>query len=318
MMGRTFSFNVLLFCGCLLGYGAGCAASTLELVDREVRSLFETAAPAVVKVHAERCPQPTDVRVRPLHAVGTGFFVEDTGHLLTAASVVEEADLCWIDAGGQRVNARVLGRDPVSNVALLQVDGSFPSLSFGDSDELQIGALVVVIGFPRNLPSAPMVGFVTGFDSYCGRRALPTTHLRASCRLAPGQGGGPVLNARGELVGLAVARHSDDQSSILPAKALRRIYADLKQFGEVRYAWVGLQIRDTDRQVVVAGLATNAPAALAGFREGDVVVRIGDHEVRTTADVLHAMFFHRAGERLSFTIHRGGQPVELTVTAGAR
>jgi serine protease Do len=201
-----------------------------------------------------------------------------------------------------------------------------PCLNFGSADSLRVGSMVVTIGFPYDLPSAPAVGFVTGLDIKCGARVFPVSYVRASCALRPGQGGGPMFNAHGEVVGIAVATPSDDQCYAVPIGAVQKVCADLEQFGQPQCGYVGLSV--TERQttaasqpewhVVVQEVASNSPAAAAGFREADVLLRICTNEIRRSADVLNTMFYRRSGESVKMAVLREGVTQELTIAVGKR
>ncbi len=310
---------------------ATATAGLLETMDQEVSAIYEKSKSAVVKVHTQRLLQIGNLSLIPSHRIGTGFFIDKEGHLLTAATVVADAGSCWIDWNGQKMKARILGRDQQTNLALLTIDPgtnfATPFLPQANSDDLRVGSMVIVVGFPYDLSSAPVVGFVGGLDIRQGGRVFSTSHIRAGCRLSPGQGGGPLLNSRGEVVGIAVAAHMDDQCYALPINAARKIYCDILQFGQPQRTWVGLGITERPRneeeagaeesQVVVQQVYSNAPAAMAGFCEGDVLVKIGTNEVRRSADVLNTMFYRHVGDQMEFTILRGGleRKVSLAVAA---
>ena len=320
----------------LLSVTTGGAGSLLETMDREVAALYQASKDAVVKVHAQRALTVEGWPLAPTHRVGTGFFVDGAGHLLTSATVVSDATACWIDWRGEQVPARLLGRDPLTNVALLQVDPEkcvgpgrpTPFLAYGDSGELQIGSLIIAIGFPYDRPSTPTVGFISGFDIQCGKRTFITSHVRAGCRLQPGQGGGPMLNVRGAVIGLAVAAHQEDQCYFLPINAARKVAADILEHGAPQYGWVGLSVTERGLSAVVATTAqwevfvqqiySNTPAAEAGFRERDLLLAIQTNEIHRAADVLNTMFYRRRGERLKITVLRDGLRQEINLVVGQR
>ncbi len=311
---------------------AAFAAGLLETIDQEVSSIYEKSRDTVVKVHAQRQLQIGNLPFSSSHRVGTGFFIDTDGHLLTAATVVEDADSCWIEWRGQKIDARVIGRDPQTNLALLKINPApgnpTPFLPQGNSDELRVGSMIITIGFPYDLPSAPVVGFVNGIDIHCGNHVFATSHIRAGCRLSPGQGGGPMLNARGEVIGVAVAAHADDQCYGLPINAAHKIWTDILQFGRPQYTWVGLGVSERQLavnptvsnqwQVFVQQIYSNTPAAAAGFRNGDTLVSITSNEVHRSADVLNTMFCHRVGDTVEFVVLRDGQEQKLLLVVAAR
>jgi len=309
------------------------AATMMETLNSEVASLYEKSKDAVVKVHAQRTPVLNGMPLTPIRRVGTGFFVDESGRLMTSASVTEGAESCSVEIGGQQIPATLVGRDPVSNLAILKIDpekcgGKTLALKFGDSDDMRVGSLVVALGFAYDMPCAPVVGFIGSTDMGHGTRRFPTAHLRAGCRLSPGQGGGPLLNHRGEVVGIAVAACPDEQCYALPSNAARRVLADIVRCGQVNYGWVGLGVTEQlllttnsamgTMQVIVQQVYSNSPAANVGFRERDLLVRIGTNQVLHATDVLKATFSCRPGDQLNVTIQRDGQEQKLTLTAGER
>ena len=320
----------------LLSATTGRAGSLLETMDQEVAALYQKSRDAIVKVHAQRAVTADNWPLAPIHRVGTGFFVDGAGHLLTSATVVSDATACWIDWRGDRVPARLLGRDPLTNVALLQVDPEkcvgpghpTPFLACGNSDDLKVGSMIIAIGFPYDLPSSPSVGFVNGIDIKCGTHTFITSHVRAGCRLQPGQGGGPMLNARGEVVGLAVAAHLEDQCYVLPINAARKVAADILEQGAPQYGWVGLSVTErapgalttttAQWEVFVQEIYSNTPAATAGFRERDLLLAIQTNEIHRAADVLNTMFHCRRGDRLCITVLRDGQRQQIRLVVGQR
>ncbi|HUK82793.1 MAG TPA: S1C family serine protease [Verrucomicrobiae bacterium] len=320
----------------LSAVGVASATSTLQSMDEEVSALYERTKDAIVKVHAQRAPIFGGLPFGPIHRVGTGFFIDGQGHLLTAATVVSEADTFWIDWHGRKIPANVIGRDPQTNVAVLRIDPlacggetqETPQLKCGNPGELRVGSMVIAIGFPYDQPSAPTVGFVSGFDIKCGAYTFIISHIRAGLRLSPGQGGGPLFNACGEVVGMAVAAHLDNQCYALPITAAMRVTDDILARGEPQHGWVGLSVAERELntpgttggqwQVYIQEVYSNTPAALAGFRDQDVLVGICTNEIRRTADVLNSMFYYRCGESAHFTVLRDGRPVSISLVIGKR
>lgn len=312
------------------------AGSLLETIDREVSSLYEKSQDAIVKIHATHQVSAIGIPRQPPHRIGTGFFIDGEGRLLTVAAVVNDADRCWIEWRGKRIDAEVLGIDPATNLAMLRIDpmlavepgNKLPYLVLGNSDDVRIGSMVIAIGFPFDLPSAPSVGFVSGLDIQSGGRVFVTSHIRAGCKLSPGQGGGPLLNSSGEVVGIAVAAHSGDQAYALPVNAAKKVVNDFLTCGQPCHGWVGLNVGQRrriqpegtadDTQVVVQQVYSNTPAAVAGFHNEDLLIAIQTNNVRRLADVLNTMFYYKAGDHVEFTILRGGNLTNITLIVGQR
>lgn len=336
---RASIFSRRAFWGAALLVGAGVAnlraASLLESINNEVSTLYDKSRDAVVRIHAERRLQMGNLSPVPAHRSGSGFFITGDGLLLTANTVVDAADGCWIEWHGRRVPAKMVGQDPRTNLALLKVDPAdcveaghqLPFLPRGDSDELRVGSMVIAIGFPFDLPSAPVVGFVSGIDIKRGSHVFVTSHIRAGCRLSRGQGGGPLLNVRGEVVGIAVAADSDDQCYALPIHAAQKVCDDFLRYGQAQHPWVGLGITEKKitsaelgpekYQVFVQQVFSNTPAATAGFQDRDVLVKIYTNDVRQLADVLNTIFFFRSGDKVTVTVLRAGKEQQVSLEVGS-
>lgn len=309
------------------------SAGLLETMDSEVSALYERNRDAIIRVHTQR---QTAFPNAPSLRVGTGFFLDGEGRLLTSAMVVEAAEQCWIDWRGRKIPARVLGFDPLTNLAVLQVQPDqcvgttekLPFVTLGDSDQLKTGSLIIAMGYPYDQPSAPVVGFVQGFDIKCGSRTFITSHIRTDCRLQPGQGGGPVFNTRGEVIGMAVAAHMENQSYVLPIKAAKKVFEDIVKHGAPQYGWVGLSVTERrfvslsgalgEWEVFVEQVSSNTPAAKAGFQAQDVLIRIGTNEIHRAADILNTMFHRRCGDRVNMTVVRMGTTQEVVLVIGQR
>ena len=323
-------FAVAVCCLLVLSPRAGRSASTLETMNAEVAGLYERSQDAVIRIHAEGPTELSRAPFGPSHRVSSGFFIDADGRFVTADTLVENAAKIWTDWHGRHLSARLLGRDPLTKLALLQLDAGQPTphLPLGNSDDLRVGSMVVAIGFPYELPSTPVVGFVAGLDISCGRQIFPVNHVRAGCRLSPGQGGGPLLNARGEVVGLVVAAHGDDQCYSLPVNAVKKICADIVTHGSPQYPWVGLDVSEhqftnalaepPQWQVFVREIFSNTPAATAGFHERDILLSIATNEIHRSADVLNTMFYRHGGETLSIAVLRAGATQEVKIIVGQR
>ena len=164
---------------------------------------------------------------------------------------------------------------------------------------------------------------MTGVDIKCGAHLFPVNHIRASCRLRQGQGGGPLFNAHGEVVGIVLAALPDDQCYALPICAARKICDDLLEHGQPQYGYVGLSVTerpcaDEVWHVFVQEVASNSPAAAVGFQDRDVLLRICTNEIRRAADVLNTMFYHQCGAAVSMMILRDGETQEVDVVIGYR
>ncbi|MFQ3671263.1 MAG: S1C family serine protease, partial [Verrucomicrobiia bacterium] len=312
---RSERFLAALVCAGVLGLGAvptnlRGAPGAFEAISKEVQAVFELASPAVVKVRAFSGTTPL---------AGTGFFIDAHGTILTAYAVVRDANRAWIERDGEKIEAQILGRDPRSGIALLKVDlGTTPFLRFGDPGQLKVASALVSVAYPFNMEAAPSFGLVTGFNAVYASPTLnqffATTHIRASLDVQPGQVGGPVMNGKGEVMGiLMVATQDQRECFILPSNAALKIVRDIEQYGQARHGWVGVGVT-TDQGVVaavnpvaVSTLYENTPAASSGILPGDRVLSVGDRPIRQPSDVLDVAFFSKVGEVLPVKVERGGE-----------
>src|SRR5215472_1765858 len=184
----------LVFCA-----GAGLVYAQEESaasISHEVKQIFEGAGKAVVKIHGLDQHSPI---------CGTGFFIDPTGTLYTAYTVGGEAGNFTVEFAGKKYPARQLVADIRSGTAILKVDETTPGLPIGKSDELELATPVISIGYPLDLPKTPNFGMIAGFDRKCLGRYFSTIHLRVNAPTQRGEAGAPLLNMKGEVVGIVVS-----------------------------------------------------------------------------------------------------------------
>jgi len=289
------------------------ATGVFDSISEEVNRIFKQTSPAVVKVRTISDSSPL---------AGTGFFIDDSGVILTSYAVVRDSQKAWIEYDGRKLTAEVLGKDARSGVALLQVEETdTPFLKLGDSSELQMASGLDSVAYPYNLPLAPAFGFVTGFDVRYLNRFFATTHVRASVKVSPGQIGGPLLNTSGEVVGLMVLAVQDGKECYaLPSNSANRVIKDIMDNGKARHGWVGVGVieskkseSDPHKSVIVSNLYRDTPAAVSGLEPGDVVRKIGDQEITTPSDILDAAFFSTVGEPVPVEVIRNGEKMVFSL-----
>ncbi|MEM6822388.1 MAG: S1C family serine protease [Verrucomicrobiota bacterium] len=284
----------------------GNAQGVFDSISKEVNKIFEAASPSVVKVRALSGTRPR---------AGTGFFIDNSGTLLTSYAIILDSNKAWVEYQDKKFTAKVLGKDPRSGVALLKIDAQkTPFLTMGDSDQLKMASGLVSVAYPYNLPLAPAFGFVTGFDVRYLNRFFATTHIRANVAISPGQIGGPLLNTKGEVVGLMVlAVQKGKECYALPMTSVKRIISDFEAGGEARHGWVGVGVvegpvlESGERPVVVSNLFRGTPAAESGLQPGDIVKKIGKKPIQIPSDILDAAFFSEVGKPVEVQIVRKGK-----------
>src|SRR5881275_1496120 len=281
-------------------------------VSRQVKEVFEHAAKAVVKIHGvdEHC-----------EISGTGFFIDPTGTLYTAYTVGGEAGNFSIEFNGKQYPARQVLADIRSGMAILKTDVATPALPIGKSEELGVAAPVVAIGYPLDLPETPNCGMVAGFDRKYLGRYFSTTHLRVNLPTQRGEAGAPLLNMKGEVVGIVVSRLENNSACYaVPVEAAEKIRSDFVRFGEARHGWIGINVSEAaapteGSRAEMTQIMDGTPAASSGIKAGDILLQVGRKKVHEPEDVLDASFFIAAGDTVPITVMRGDQKLTFHVQA---
>src|SRR5205809_1181519 len=281
-------------------------------VSRQVKEVFEHAAKAVVKIHGvdEHC-----------EISGTGFFIDPTGTLYTAYTVGGEAGNFTTEFNGKKYPARQPVADIRSGTAMLKIDAVTPAMTIGKSEELEVATPVVAIGYPLDLPETPNFGMVAGFDHKYLGRYFSTTHLRLNLPTQRGEAGAPLLNMRGEVVGIVVSSLENNSACYaVPIEAAEKIRSDFVRFGEAKHGWVGINVSEASKPVEgsraeMTQIMEGTPAANSGIKSGDILLQVGRKKVSEPEDVLDASFFITAGDTVPITVVRGNQKLTFNVRA---
>ena len=287
-------------------------AESATAVSQQIKDIFARAAKAVVKIHG--VDEHSEI-------CGTGFFIDPTGTLYTAYTVGGEAGNFTIEFGGKKYPARQLLADIRSGTAMLKIDEATPALPIGKSERMEVATPVVSIGFPLDLPETPNFGMVAGFDRKYLGRYFSTTHMRLNLPSQRGEAGAPLLNMKGEVVGIVVSSLENNSACYaVPIEAAEKIRGDFMRFGEARHGWVGINV-SLARQPVEGSLAEmtqimqDTPAARSGIKAGDILLQVGRKKVTQPEDVLDASFFITAGDVVPITVMRGNQKLTFNVQA---
>src|SRR5881398_2237610 len=281
-------------------------------ISHHVKEIFERAAKAVVKIHG--VDEHSEI-------CGTGFVIDPTGTLYTAYTVGGEAGNFTIEFGGKKYPARQLMADVRSGTAMLKVDETTPALPVGKSEELEVATPVVAVGFPLDLPETPSFGMLAGFDRKYLGRYFSTTHLRVNLPTQRGEAGAPLLNMKGEVVGIVVSSLENNSSCYaVPIEAAEKIRGDFVRFGEARHGWIGINVSEAaapteGSRARMTQIMDGTPAASSGIKAGDILLQVGRKKVHEPEDVLDASFFITAGDTVPITVIRGNEKLTFNVQA---
>lgn len=291
-------------------------SSTFDAIGREVQRIHEANREGLARV---RVLTPIGI------LTGTGFFVDANGLLLTSSSLVASKDQLWIESGGIKAKAEIVGVDRRSAVALLRSAARGMPLKFS-TEGPKVGEAAIALGFQYDKEPGPAFGLISGLDATSPQgRYFCTAHIRADIGLTPGMMGGPLLDSRGEVIGLVTGTlGGGTRCYALPAASVIRVMDDLRQHGRPRLGWVGISVRhDTNStqlssSVVVREVFTNAPAYAAGVRIGDRIVKIGERDVRLPGDIIEASFFARIGDAMPLVLQRGDERLAIEIPVQER
>src|SRR6059036_3989759 len=287
-------------------------AESTAAISHQLKDVFQRAAKAVVKIHG--VDEHSEI-------CGTGFFIDPTGTLYTAYTVGGEADNFTVEFAGKKYPARQLVADIRSGTAMLKIDAATPALPIGKSEGLEVTTPVVAVGFPLDLPETPNFGMVAGFDHKCLGRYFSTTHVRLNLPTQRGEAGAPLLNMKGEVVGIVVSSLENNSACYaVPIEAAEKIRGDFVRYGEARHGWVGINVSEAPKPVEgsraeMTQIMEGTPAAGSGIKPGDILLQVGRTKVTQPEDVLDASFFITAGDTVPITVMRGDQKLTFHVHA---
>jgi len=281
-------------------------------------------------------------RPREVSGYGSGVIISADGYIITNNHVIDGAESVEVKLNDNRTfTAEIIGKDPASDLALLKVKAeNLPFIKYGDSEQLRLGEWVLAVGNPFNLTSTVTAGIVSAkgrsFTMPDGTYRIES-FIQTDAALNMGNSGGALVNTKGMLVGITSAIISPNgayagNSFAIPVTIVKKVVQDLKEFGQVQRALIGVNIKDVDsedaekqnlkevRGILVTNIVADGSAEDAGLKVDDVIVKFDGVQVNSVPELQEQVGKHRPGDKASVTFMRGGKettvPIVLKNSAG--
>ncbi len=283
---------------------------------------------------------PSQPRQRIQQGSGSGFIINASGQIVTNSHVVNGADRVIVTLkDGRTFKGKVLGEDPVTDVATVKIEANnLPTLAIGNSDSLQPGEAVIAIGNPLGLNNTVTAGIISATgrsSSDIGASDKRVDYLQTDAAINPGNSGGPLLNVRGEVIGMntAIIRGAQGLGFAIPINTVQKIAQELIAKGRVDHPYLGIQmvtltpeikerinnqLRDrinltADKGVLLINIVPRSPAFIGGLRAGDVIHTINNQSVTKIEEVQRLVENSKIGNPIQMQVERNGETVTISV-----
>jgi serine protease Do len=256
---------------------------------------------------------------------GSGFIIDPSGIIVTNNHVVDHADKIVVSlTDGRQLPATVLGRDELTDVAVIKVKTTdrLPSVPWGDSRKTEVGDWIMAAGNPFGLGGSVSIGIISAEGRDLGSGPFDN-FLQLDAPINPGNSGGPVFNMEGQVIGVSSVIVSPTGASVgigfaIPSEAVSRTVAQLLAKGSIARGWLGVSVEDRDDGVTIATEDRAGPAAKAGVKVGDVVLAINGEKIDSSRGLIRTVAVVAPGQTVRMTILRQGHEMEVPVTVGRR
>ena len=269
-------------------------------------------------------------------SLGSGFIIDEKGYVLTNYHVIRSASEIKISLeSGKEFDAEIIGTDQKTDIALIKIksSGSFPVIKMGDSDQLEIGEWVIAIGNPFGLGHTVTAGIVSAKERVLGTGPYDA-YIQTDAPINPGNSGGPLINTKGEVVGINAIIYSPTGipqnigiGFAIPINLAKSLLEQLKK-GKVIRGWLGVYIQEVTQDIaeslgmdepkgaLVSEVIKGSPAEEAGIKRGDVIIGFGGKEVKTSRELPAMVASTEVGKVVDVKILRDGKPITLKVKIG--
>ncbi len=268
-------------------------------------------------------------------SMGSGFVISADGYIVTNNHVIDNADEVKVQFKNNEkpLTAKIVGRDPETDLALLKIDGksNLPYLEFGDSSKIKVGEWALAIGNPFGLENTVTLGIISAKGRVIGAGPFDN-FIQTDASINPGNSGGPLIDLDGKVIGINTAIVASGQGIgfAIPSNMAKDVIAQLREGKTVKRGWIGVTIQDIDdntakalgmdntKGALITSVLENQPAAKAGVKTGDVITAVGDKPVENSNELLRRIAALKPGEKADMHILRNGKAMTMAVTLGER
>ena len=270
-------------------------------------------------------------RTIPQKGTGSGFIISQEGYILTNEHVVHKAEKIKVTlSDGREFDGKVIGSDLDSDIAIVKIDSDdLPIVTLGDSDKLRVGEIVVAIGNPYGLQQTVTMGVVSAEG-----RSIPVEEhtyrnfIQTDAAINPGNSGGPLLNTKGEVVGIntAIIAYAQGIGFAIPINIPKKNIDELIELGKVRRSWLGVYIQEVTPEiaeqfdlpedakgVLVGDVVKDSPAEKSGIKRGDIITKVNNEEVDSPGELQDKIGSIEIGEKANIEVVRDGKEISFVV-----
>jgi S1-C subfamily serine protease len=303
----------------------------IPVCDGELIETIEKISPSVVNINTLRLVHDYYMNIVPLRGMGSGVIFDTDGHIMTNNHIVEASEKIEVTLfDGRKYDGKLVGTDRLSDIAVVKVEGeNLPPAPLGDSSTLKVGQMAIAIGNPFGFflqgPTVT-VGVISAMHrTIRAEQGVFENLLQTDAHINPGNSGGPLVNVKGEVIGINSANIPFAQGIgfSIPISTAKRIADELIAHGKVIRPWLGIlgvgvneQIAQyyrlpSDRGILVTRVFENSPASQAGIAPGDMIIEADHKDVKDMGELTKELRSKKVGDDMSITIQRGPQTGEV-------
>lgn len=315
-------------CVCCLAHSESARGEVSELRQTPIVRAVQAARPSVVNIQGHKTVADTTKAgaTRQVNGMGTGVVIDPRGYVLTNHHVVDGVRQIRVTLDDGKVDiARVVAHDRRTDLAVIKIEvgRSLPTIDIGTSRDLLPGESVIAVGNAFGYEHTVTRGIISALhrDVQVSDTQAYDDLIQTDASINPGNSGGPLLNIEGRMIGLNVAVRAGAQGIgfAIPVDNALQVAAELMSSERLSNTWHGIQAgADSHDRLVVQRVTNGSPAAQCGLRPGDVIEGFGELNVHRALDLERAMLGKRAGERLSVSVLRGGDPIDMELAVARR